>query len=113
MNIPSYVLAAALFTLAGCAAAADHAAPAPTPAWTSYACSDGQVVQAAYPDTDTALVKIKGEAHTLHVAMSGSGARYVGDGWQWWTKGMHDGMLAPLAKGETIASAPEVNCHAD
>ena len=71
-----------------------------------------QVVQAAYPDTNTALVKIKGETHTLHVAMSGSGARYISDDWQWWTKGMHDGMLAPLAPGETIASTPGVSCHA-
>jgi membrane-bound inhibitor of C-type lysozyme len=80
--------------------------------WTSYACSDGQTVQAAYPDTNTALVKIKGQTHTLHVALSGSGARYTGEGWQWWTKGMHDGMLAPLAPDETIASAPGVTCHA-
>lgn len=85
---------------------------AATASWTTYACSDGQTVQAAYPDTNTALVKIKGQAYTLHIALSGSGARYVGDGWQWWTKGMKDGMLAPLAAGETIASAPGVTCHA-
>jgi membrane-bound inhibitor of C-type lysozyme len=112
MNILSSALLALMSTLTGGTAAADQATPVSSPAWTHYACSDGQVVQAAYPDTHTALVKIKGETHTLNIALSASGARYIGDGWQWWTKGMHDGMLAPLATGETIASAPGVNCHA-
>jgi membrane-bound inhibitor of C-type lysozyme len=110
MNIRSSTLVAFISVLAGCSAVStDRAA---TLAWTSYTCTDGQVVQAAYPDANTALVKIKGETHTLHIAMSGSGARYIGDNWQWWSKGMHDGMLAPLAAGETIASAPSVSCHA-
>jgi membrane-bound inhibitor of C-type lysozyme len=110
MNIRSSTLVAFMSALAGCSAAsADRAA---TAAWISYTCTDGQVVQAAYPDANTALVKIKSETHTLHIAMSGSGARYIGDNWQWWTKGMHDGMLAPLAVGETIASATGVSCHA-
>jgi membrane-bound inhibitor of C-type lysozyme len=112
MNIHRSTLIAFMTILAGYAAAGDHVTPVSTATWTSYACSDGQTVQASYPDTDTAQVKIKGEVHTLHVAMSGSGARYIGDGWQWWTKGMHDGMLAPLTAGEIIASAPGVNCHA-
>jgi membrane-bound inhibitor of C-type lysozyme len=111
MKLPSRTLIAFMFTLAGCAAAADHTSPTSQTTWTRYACSDGQVVQASYPDTQTAQVKIKGETHTLHVVISGSGARYTGDSWQWWTKGMHQGMLAPLAAGETIASAPGVICH--
>jgi membrane-bound inhibitor of C-type lysozyme len=100
--------------LTGASAACAAQQPAPgnaAPSWTSYACGDGQTVQAAYPDTNTAWVKIKGQTHTLHVAMSGSGARYTGEGWQWWTKGMRDGMLAPLAEGQTIAD-PGVSCHA-
>lgn len=83
-----------------------------THAWVNYACNDGQTVQAAYPDTNTAVIKLKGETHTLHIAISGSGARYIGEGWQWWTKGMHDGLLAPLATGESIASAAGIACHA-
>jgi membrane-bound inhibitor of C-type lysozyme len=113
MNICSSTLVAFMSALAGCSAAsADRATPTATAAWTSYTCSDRQVVQAAYPDANTAWVKIKGETHTLHITMSASGARYIGDNWQWWTKGMHDGMLAPLAAAETIASAPGVSCHA-
>lgn len=114
MHIHRSLLAACLFILTGCVATTtDHAAANSAPSWTSYTCSDGQVVQAAYPDTNTALVRIKGETHSLHISLSGSGARYTGDGWQWWTKGMQDGMLAPLAANETIANAPGVNCHAD
>jgi membrane-bound inhibitor of C-type lysozyme len=113
MYLRSGLFASSVLLLAGCASTSPSQTAVPTTAtWTSYACSDGQVVQASYPDTNTALVKIKGETHTLHIAISGSGARYVSDDWQWWTKGMHDGMLAPLAPGETIASTPGVNCHA-
>lgn len=112
MNIHRSLLAVCLSILTGCSAATtDHAISKSTPAWTSYTCSDGQVVQATYPDTNTALIKIKGETHSLRISLSGSGTRYTGDGWQWWTKGMQDGMLAPLAVNETIASVPGINCH--
>jgi len=103
------VLIALTLALCGCASTpSGH-----TDAWVNYTCSDGQTVQASYPDNNTAVIKLKGETHTLHVALSGSGARYTGEGWQWWTKGMHDGMLAPLAAGETIANALGIACHAD
>jgi membrane-bound inhibitor of C-type lysozyme len=114
MNVRCGTFVVLMFPLAGCATASTgHTAPGATSDWTSYTCSDRQIVQAAYPDTNTALIKIKGETHTLHIAISGSGARYTGDGWQWWTKGMHDGMLAPLSAGETIASTPGLTCHAE
>jgi membrane-bound inhibitor of C-type lysozyme len=110
-----HTLFATLTLALACTGAACAGQPAVSgnaaPSWTAYACSDGQTVQAAYPDTNTAWVKIKGQTHTLHIAMSGSGARYTGEGWQWWTKGMRDGMLAPLAKGQSIAD-PGVSCHA-
>ncbi|MBA4795193.1 MAG: MliC family protein [Phenylobacterium sp.] len=76
----------------------------------SYRCEDGRTLRAAYPDSDTAILELAGETHRLSVARSASGARYVGEGWQWWTKGMADGMIAPLAPGEDIASAESVNC---
>ncbi len=103
------VMTALMLVFSDCTSApSDHAH-----AWVTYTCSDGQAVQASYPDSNTAIIKLKGETHTLHVALSGSGARYAGEGWQWWTKGMHDGMLAPLASGESIASAPGTACHAE
>lgn len=78
----------------------------------TYACDDGRTVQAVYPDTYTAVLTLDGQTHRLHTAISADGARYVGQHWQWWTKGMHAGRLAPLKPGETIASASGVSCAA-
>jgi membrane-bound inhibitor of C-type lysozyme len=113
MNVRHHLVFASAFALAGCASTTAPLAQAnESLSWISYTCSDGQIVRAAYPDTNTAQIKIKDQTYTLHVAISGSGARYTGEGWQWWTKGMHDGMLAPLQAGESIANAPGVTCHA-
>ena len=122
---------AAGLTLAACERqeAAEAPAPAPKPSLAgapaaeslggggalgenplTYRCEDGRTLRAAYPDSETAILEVAGGTHRLSVARSASGARYVGDGWQWWTKGMADGMIAPLAPGEDIASAEPVNC---
>jgi len=107
------VFIASMMLLAGCQTPTSHPAPAASPPVTMiYTCTDGETVHAIYPDTNTAVIVLQGHTHTLHVAISASGARYIGDGWQWWTKGMHDGMLAPLGAGETIASATGVTCQA-
>lgn len=76
----------------------------------AYACDDGRTVQAVYPDTDTATLTFDDRAHHLHIAVSASGARYVDDHWQWWSKGMQDAWLATLKPGESIASARGVHC---
>jgi membrane-bound inhibitor of C-type lysozyme len=94
--------------LAACGAVPPRAA---APA-TRYACSDGRSVVARYPDTDTAMLDIDGVAHVLTIARSADGARYVGDGWQWWAKGLRHGSLAPLVAGETVATAAGVACEA-
>ena len=90
--------------------------PASTVAFTAnavtYRCDDGRTVQAVYPDTDSAVITFDGNTHRVHVVVSGSGARYSGDQWQWWTKGMRVARLAPLKSGETIASANGTRCHA-
>lgn len=78
----------------------------------SYTCADGRTVQAIYPDPHTAVLTLDGQTSHLHTAVSADGARYVGDHWQWWTKGMREGQLAPLERGETIASATGVSCTA-
>jgi membrane-bound inhibitor of C-type lysozyme len=105
--------AALLLTLALAACSNDAPAPIaeaePAPAWAIYVCQDGRIVQALYPDSRTARVRMPDGEHLLKVAGSGSGARYVGAGLQWWTKG-DEGMLAPLKPGEDIAAAPGVAC---
>ena len=75
-----------------------------------YACDNGQAVRASYPDRDTALVEYQGRSRILKSARAASGARYVGDGLQWWTQGLTRGAVAPLAMGEDVASAASVNC---
>lgn len=111
--------AVAAITALGLAACSKPAEPAKAPApaakaapVTVYACDDGRTVRASYPDPDTAVVEVDGKTRDLKIAISASGARYTGDGYQWWTKGMTQGQLSPLAAGEDIASAPGVNCKA-
>jgi membrane-bound inhibitor of C-type lysozyme len=93
-------------------ATAPPAAVTADPGVVTYACMDGQTVVAGYPDKDTAVVTVGGQAYTLKIARSGSGARYTGMGLQWWTKGPVEGALARLQPGEDIASAPGVACSA-
>lgn len=104
MSRSLHVCLAAL-ALAGCAQVRP---PVPRQ---SYACEDGRTVLARYPDTQTAVLEIAGASHTLTIARSGSGARYVGDGLQWWTKGLSEATLAALGPGEDIAP-PGVRCVA-
>lgn len=98
--------------LAACSPPSQPAQPAAEPStpWLTYVCADGRTFQALYPDTSTARLRLAGQEHTLKIAVSGSGARYVGEGLQWWSKG-DEGFLAPLKAGETIAGAPGVSCH--
>ncbi|WP_176695955.1 MliC family protein [Phenylobacterium immobile] len=107
----------ALAGLAACeqpTAAPKAAAPAATVAKagpaTIYGCLDGKTLRAAYPDSDTAVLMVEGRKLTLKVARSGSGARYVGEGVQWWTKGMTEGTLSVLKAGEDVADAEGVYC---
>jgi membrane-bound inhibitor of C-type lysozyme len=103
------LLMPAVLGLAACQATLPSA---PVTAQTvTYHCEDGRTVQASYADTDTAVLTLDGHVHQLRIAISASGARYVGDGWQWWTKGLRDGQLAPLPAGETYASARGTPCQ--
>lgn len=76
----------------------------------TYQCSDGATVTASYPTTETATIAHQGRTVEMELATSASGARYVGGGLQWWTKGISEGILAPLAEGESIASARGLTC---
>ncbi len=106
MKIRDALLIAQATLLVGC----QTPVPAAAAKTLTYTCDDGRTVRAAYPDTDTAVLTLDGQTHRLHTAISADGARYAGKHWQWWTKGMHEGRLAPLKPGETIASASGVSC---
>jgi len=108
----------AVWLLGGCREASRARPPPPAPPQgsvnpdagvTSYACADGQTITAGYPDASTAVVTYKNHAYTLKLGPSASGARYVGYGLQWWTKGV-EATLAPLKSGETVASGAGVTC---
>jgi membrane-bound inhibitor of C-type lysozyme len=81
----------------------------PGPRVTLYTCEDGQQVEAGYPDAESAVVKVRGRPYPLKIAISGSGARYVGYGIQWWTKGA-EATLSELKAGEQVASGKPVRC---
>ena len=77
----------------------------------TYLCDDGRTVEAVYTNASTAVITLAGKTHRLHAAISADGARYVGDHWQWWTRGMRDARLAALRPGETIATSQGTRCH--
>lgn len=79
---------------------------------TTYHCPDGSFIDAWYPTADTARIVYQGRSIEMISTVSASGTRYVGGGWEWWTKGMSEGTLAPLAGGERIATASGLTCTA-
>lgn len=80
----------------------------------SYRCESGETIHATYPSTDTATIQYRNQRHEMQIAVSGSGARYVSDGLEWWTKGSGAGAagtlfrhLADGTSGEIIESCVE------
>ena len=104
------VLASALFA-AGCAPD-DRAAvetgsasePQTYPIKQNYNCESGQVVKVSYSSVDTATVQYQGKTREMRVAVSGSGARYVGNGMEWWTKGSGPGSEGTLFRHQPDAT---------
>ena len=127
---------AALALLAACEATGPGGSPplaqAPSPAdvagaaipprqdATTYLCADGTVVRAEYPEAGEdgvmgrggAILDIDGNRVRMIEGASASGVRYIGGGFQWWTKGLQDATLAPLPNGADIAEAPGTACRA-
>ena len=122
-------------TLAACSQEAPPAPTSPVEAPTAqtaaavgYACESGKTIAVTYPDTETARVSYDRRDYVLTSAVSASGARYVGQGLEWWTasrNGQESGTLSRLgpndATGGTIiercsrpvtalAPSPEAPC---
>lgn len=96
---------AGIIVLAACASTPDAPPPA---AATAYGCQSGALIQASYPDTDHARIQYKGQTHTLTIALSASGARYVGEGIEWWTKGSGPGSSGSLFAHRSDGTSGEV-----
>ncbi len=88
--------------------------PAATPSLvTRYRCTDGSTVEASYNGKDSARIVYKGRSLEMKLAVSASGARYTGGGWEWWTKGLKEGRLTALPPGEDVAPPTGIACTAD
>lgn len=73
-------------------------------------CENGSILKVAYPTNNLAIVEEDDQLHLLKIAVSASGARYIGDHLQWWTKG-NTGNLAKLKAGEKYAEDKGINCQ--
>lgn len=109
------LMVSSAFLVAGCQTASsdEPSASSASAVYSRYSCADGSDVEAWYLTPGSARLLHKGGTIDLASAISASGARYVGGGWEWWTKGGREGRLSPLAPDETIASASGVNCMAE
>lgn len=96
--------------LCGCTTFAPPNAPAVADRVFVYRCDSGKMIRAEYRPDQTADVTYDGRIHRMTVAISGSGARYAGDGLEWWTVGTGAGAAAGTlfrhradgATGETV-----------
>lgn len=92
----------------------------------TYLCANGQVVQAQYDaraeDSDDpivsasrngAFVTIDGRGIRMLQGASANGVRYIGGGYQWWTRGLQTANLAPLGPNESTASNPGTECRSN
>lgn len=73
-----------------------------------YRCKSGRKVVASYASGTTAVVKYGSGTRKMIVAVSGSGARYVGGGLEWWTKGRGPGSEGTLFRHENDGTTGEI-----
>lgn len=112
LRVPCIVM---VVTLTGCAAPAVNQGTgqtAPVIASFIYRCESGRTIKATYRADDTAVVQYAGQTHLMHVAVSGSGARYADDGLEWWTKGTGAGAPGTLFRhrGDDTTGAVIESC---
>jgi membrane-bound inhibitor of C-type lysozyme len=90
----------------------DNDQQAPVAASTSnahnYRCDSGETIAATYASTDAATVSYKGSDHKMEIAVSGSGARYVGSDLEWWTKGSGSGSEGTLFRHQADGKSGEI-----
>lgn len=73
-----------------------------------YRCESGETIAATYPSTDSATVQYKGSNYDMHIAVSASGARYVGGELEWWTKGSGPGSEGTLFRHMADGTSGEI-----
>ncbi|WP_036503288.1 MliC family protein [Nitrosococcus oceani] len=80
-----------------------------------YQCESGKTIMVSYPTDSTAVVEYDDRRLQMEIAVSGSGARYVGERLEWWTKGSGEGASGTLFRhleggtsGEAIQQCAQV-----
>ena len=79
----------------------------------AYSCDGGRKATAEYVNAGAnslAIVKVDGQTLLMANVLSGSGARYAGQQYVWWTKG-NTADFYDLTKGED--APPEFSCTAE
>ena len=107
-------------TVTACSPEATPAPAAPVEAPVSqpvaavgYACESGRTIAVTYPDTETARVSYDGRDYVLTSTVSASGARYAGQGLEWWTasrNGQESGTLSRLGPNDQAGGAAVERC---
>lgn len=78
-----------------------------------YACESGKTVVVAYPDAQTARVSYEGKDYALTSVVSASGARYAGQGLEWWTASRGEtesGTLSRMGQGDQTSATIIERC---
>lgn len=78
-----------------------------------YECDGGGIVIVTYPTDSTAVVRYDEQSLNLGRAVAASGARYVGDGFEWWARGRGVGAEGTLSRtdGADAAREPLETCR--
>lgn len=117
MRTRPFLLALALI-VAGCGRSApvdDSSAEraAESAARFTYQCRGGGTIYASYPSDSTAIVEYEGQTFQMTIAISASGARYVGGGLVWWTKGSGSGSEGTLFRHDSRGTTGEAVEHCE
>ncbi len=114
MRIPVPFIFTSILLVSGCAGSPQNQVVARAPVAASstssvhnYRCVSGETIAATYPTTDSATVQYKGDNYHMHIAVSGSGARYAGGGLEWWTKGAGPGSEGTLFRHRADGTSGE------
>lgn len=110
---PALLTPASVLLVSACAGTPQHSADAPMPESTAasaqqYRCESGATLTARYPSTDAASIKYQDKHYDMQIAVSASGARYVADDLEWWTKGSGTGSEGTLFQHKADDSTGEL-----
>lgn len=91
---------ALLLSLSACTEPATdkgHAAQSGNPVLSfRYRCESGKQIRVSYPTSSSAIVNYESRRIPMTIAGSASGARYIGEDFEWWSKGSGEGAPGTL-----------------